>query len=135
MGQIAANEPDAESDPWPRLSRFELVRRLGEGSVGIVYEAVDRERGACVALKTLKRADGHDLLHLKDEFRALQDIQHPNLVALGEMVCDGDTWLFTMELVYGVGFVEHITREPTRRPPGETSVTAPFALRVDGGRA
>ena len=34
--------------------RFELRRVLGEGSMGIVYEAFDHERGMLVALKTVR---------------------------------------------------------------------------------
>jgi serine/threonine protein kinase len=36
--------------------RFERIRRLGEGTTGVVYEALDRERGTRVALKTLRYA-------------------------------------------------------------------------------
>ncbi len=86
--------------------RFELLRPLGEGGMGVVYEAFDRERNAKVALKTLKatvsrKASAQALLRFKREFRALQDLHHRNLVTLGELIAHDEQWFFTMELVDG----------------------------------
>ncbi|MCU1276748.1 MAG: hypothetical protein JWM53_294, partial [bacterium] len=85
--------------------RFLLVRRLGEGGMGIVYEAIDRARELRVALKTLRDPSPEMLLRLKNEFRALHELHHPNLVSLGELVSEGGRWFFTMELVDGVDVV------------------------------
>jgi len=87
--------------------RFELVRRLGAGGTGVVYEALDRERDLRVALKQLTRLDAQSLYRFKSEFRALQDLDHPNLVRLGELVEDGRTWFMTMELVEGEEIVAY----------------------------
>jgi tetratricopeptide (TPR) repeat protein len=76
--------------------------------MGEVFEAYDRARNEIVALKTLSRADGATLARFKREFRALQSIAHPNLVSLRELVRDGDRWFFTMELVEGRHFIEHV---------------------------
>ncbi len=38
----------------PRSKRFETIARLGAGGMGVVYEAIDHERGARVALKTIR---------------------------------------------------------------------------------
>jgi serine/threonine protein kinase/tetratricopeptide (TPR) repeat protein len=81
--------------------RFRAARRLGAGGMGVVYEALDLERGLRVALKTLRSLDAEAVLRFKNEFRALQDIQHPNLVTLGELVEEDGVWFFTMELVHG----------------------------------
>jgi serine/threonine protein kinase/tetratricopeptide (TPR) repeat protein len=81
--------------------RFRAARRLGAGGMGVVYEALDLERGLRVALKTLRSLDAEAVLRFKNEFRALQDIQHPNLVTLGELVEEDGVWFFTMELVRG----------------------------------
>src|SRR3954462_4518877 len=82
-------------------ARFEVVRRLGEGGFGAVFEVLDVERGARVALKLLRRFAAEDLYRFKREFRALADVAHPNLVALYELSVEGDRSFFTMELVDG----------------------------------
>src|SRR6185312_9685936 len=102
-GEIAPPSQPAPSD-LPHLARYDVVRRLGEGGMGIVFEAIERERGTRVALKMLRRLDADTLLRLKEEFRALQDLEHPNLIRLGELTCDEGTWFFTMELVDGEHF-------------------------------
>src|SRR4051812_36932069 len=89
-------------------TRFEILRRLGEGGMGVVYEALDRERLQRVALKTLHALDAEGLLQLKNEFSVLLDLHHPNLVRLGELVSHGEQWFFTMELVDGVDFLTHV---------------------------
>jgi len=88
--------------------RFEVVRRLGVGGMGEVYEVIDRERETRVALKKLKLHSADALLRFKNEFRSLEDIEHPNLVMLGELIEADGEWFFTMELVDGVDFVDYV---------------------------
>jgi hypothetical protein len=84
--------------------RLEILHRLGEGGMGIVYEAFDSERRSKVALKTLSRLDAASIYRLKNEFRALAEVSHPNLVRLHELFSDDAHWFFTMDLVRGVRF-------------------------------
>ena len=90
--------------------RFDLRGELGAGGMGIVYRAFDRELGAEVAVKTLRKVDVRDLLRLKQEFRSVADLAHPNLAKLYELVVDGDQALFTMEVVDGEPFVDFVRR-------------------------
>src|SRR5262245_21362572 len=76
--------------------RFELTRALGAGAFGEVFEAFDRERNA---LKMLRQVKASALTQLKNEFRALADLNHPNLIAVHELACADDQWFFTMELI------------------------------------
>jgi len=88
--------------------RYEVRRRLGSGSFGVVYEAHDRVRNSSVALKWLHFADGETIFRFKNEFRSLAEISHPNLVTLFDLESDGDRWFFTMELVRGVPVPDYL---------------------------
>ncbi len=81
--------------------RFRVLRQLGQGGMGTVWEVEDRARGERVAIKTLLHFDPHALLRFKNEFRSAREVHHPNLVRLGELFESRGTWFFTMELVAG----------------------------------
>ena len=87
-----------------------MVRRIGEGGMGVVFEAFDRERRARVAVKTLRTLSAEGILRFKNEFRALQALQPPNLVRLGELHEIEGRWFFTMELVSGKDFLAWVRR-------------------------
>jgi hypothetical protein len=84
------------------------LRRLGTGGFGAVYVAFDQTRGAEVALKKLERVNPSSLYRFKQEFRAMADLRHGNLVQLHELFSVEDTWCFTMELVPGMSFDRYV---------------------------
>src|SRR5215472_12049087 len=98
----------APAEGPPASDRFSIVGRLGSGGMGVVYRALDQTRGLHVALKTLTRADPVRLYRLKQEFRALADLVHPNLAALYELLVENDRGFFTMELIEGVNFLQYV---------------------------
>lgn len=101
-------------DDFAGTARFAIVKRLGHGGAGIVYEAQDRELGVRVALKRLRRLSPDAILRFKSEFRSVEDVEHPNLVALGELFEEGGQWFFTMEYVEGIDLLSWV-----RRPKGD----------------
>lgn len=89
--------------------RFDLRAQLGRGASGIVYEAFDTATNNSVALKLMRSVSASALYHFKNEFRALANIHHPNLVSLYELHNDGEHWFFTMELLAEASnFREHV---------------------------
>jgi serine/threonine protein kinase len=110
---------------WTGTSRYSVLRRLGEGGMGVVYEALDREGRRHLALKTLLRIDPDSLYLFKQEFRTLADVHHRNLVHLYELVQPEDGPLFfTMELVQGTDFIEYVHHAPRVRGSESSSSTA-----------
>ena len=100
----AVQPESATATGFAGTRRFTIERELGSGGMGVVYEATDHERNARVALKALTQRDALNIYRLKNEFRQLADLSHPNLVALHELCCENGSWFFTMELVEGVTF-------------------------------
>lgn len=89
--------------------RYVIERELGHGGMGAVYQVLDLERNTRVALKALNTVDAINIYRLKNEFRQLADLSHPNLVSLHELCCENDLWFFTMELVVGETFDAYVT--------------------------
>jgi len=95
--------------------------------MGVVYEAADRKRGVRIALKTLKTTDAGSILRLKREFRALQELSHPNLVRYHELFESDQRWYIAMELVDGVPLLDYVRRDPDPGVPfNETRLRGAF---------
>src|SRR3569623_2687298 len=105
-------------------ARFELKQVLGEGSMGVVYEAYDRERAMSVALKTVHALDVDALYRPTTEFRARADLEHRNLARLGELHHEDGHYFFTKELVEGWPFLDWVRAAAI----GVNSAKAPRAI-------
>ncbi|HVS64324.1 MAG TPA: AAA family ATPase [Thermoanaerobaculia bacterium] len=116
-------------------SRYRVVRRLGSGGMGEVYEVWDREWEASVALKRLTRTEPKQLARFKREFRSLAHVSHPNLVTLYELVVGDEHSMITMELVEGIDFLSWVRGRGSVSydPSGDTLRLSPADTTVVGG--
>ena len=113
------DEPEPEPVPFAGTSRFEIVRSLGTGGFGDVYEAIDRTSQLTVALKVLRGVDPTVLKSFKEGFRAVDRSSHPNLCQIYEMFLDPESgaWLLTMELIAGQGLLDYLVENPQHVRP------------------
>lgn len=95
-----------EELPPPRIGRFEVLREVGHGGMGVVYAAFDPQLERNVALKVLRRrGHGHDdrgQARLLREARAAARLSHPNVVTVYEVGEDAGAIHIAMELLDAV---------------------------------
>jgi serine/threonine protein kinase len=114
--------------PGQSIDRFEIVRLLGEGGMGAVYEARDPDLARAVALKLIHEPDANRSMRFLREAQALAQLQHPNVVAVYEVGTDGERVFIAMELVDG----ESLEKRSGARPWREV---VPLFVQVGRGLA
>ena len=110
--------PDGTSEMW---GRYHLIEKVGEGSFGSVYRAVDPELQREIAIKILHRhvADSRLKERLLGEGRALAKVRHANVVSVLGVESHEDRVGLCMEFVPGQT-LEHVLRTRGTLNPRET---------------
>ena len=124
MEQIA---PSSESEALAGLERFlqrrpgehpeqigdyRILREIGRGGMGVVYEAEQISLGRRVALKVLPRQVSSDRMvqeRFRREARAAARLHHTNIVPVYEVGQDGDVRFYAMQFIQGQGLDAVIT--------------------------
>ena len=84
--------------------RYELIEKIGEGGMAVVYKAKDRLLNRYVAIKILRpefTQDEQFLESFKRESQAAAGLQHPNIVSIYDVGRTGNINFIVMELVDG----------------------------------
>lgn len=102
---------DAELSSGTRIGRYEIRSKLGEGGMGEVYLAEDKELGRQVALKLLPENltnNKERLGRFKQEARAASTLNHPNILTIHEISKDGSLHFIATEFIDGVTLREQM---------------------------
>ena len=97
-------QPEEQITPEAPLGDFRIIRELGRGGMGVVYEAQQISLGRTVALKVLPFAaamDEHHLQRFKNEALAAAHLDHPNIVDVYGVGCERGVHFYAMRHIDG----------------------------------
>jgi serine/threonine protein kinase len=93
------------------LGDFRILREIGRGGMGIVYEAEQLSLGRRIALKVLPFAAALDPKHLQRfqrEARAAAHLHHTNIVSVYSVGCERGVYYYAMQFIEGQSLAEVI---------------------------
>jgi serine/threonine protein kinase/WD40 repeat protein len=130
----------AEGQAPQRLGDYRVLREVGRGGMGVVYEAVQESLGRHVALKVLPAhaaADPLQLERFRREARAAAKLHHTNIVPVYEVGECGGTCFYAMQFIRGHGLDQVLRqlrwlREGRAAEPG-SELTAELAAGLQSG--
>jgi serine/threonine protein kinase len=100
--EVSSQEVADQDDSVATLGEFELIARIGRGSMGEVYRAWQPSTNRQVAVKMLLRPGDDELARrFSREIHALGRVDHYNVVRVFSSEVVGDRWFYAMELVEG----------------------------------
>lgn len=107
--------PDARPSFLPRgttlQGRYRIVKRLGTGGMGAVYEAVDRRLNLTVAVKETFSADHRLRRQFAREARMLAKLNHPALPRVTDYFSESNRAFLVMQFIPGPDLAEIVTRK------------------------
>lgn len=101
--------------PPKRIGRYEVVRELARGGMGVVYLARHAELGREVALKVMRGSAGDKgmVQRFIVEAQTVAQLDHPNIVRVHEVGKEGEDPFLVMDLIEGESLEEKIKRQGT----------------------
>lgn len=119
-GAGAASMPEPDADAGPRefapgrmLGQYTIVEKIGEGGMGLVYNATDTKLDRAVALKVMfcdEHEDQRRAERFDREARGMARLSHPNLVHVYNVGSETGCHYFAMELLRGETLLQAIRR-------------------------
>ena len=105
--------PNAPLDPETLLqNRYRIVRQLGRGGMGAVYEAFDQRLEITVALKETLSSEESMRKQFEREARMLAGMQHEALPRVSDHFVEGNRAFLVMQFIGGVDLAKIIAQQP-----------------------
>jgi len=94
------------------VGHYRIVRKIGEGGMGVVFEASDDRLGRLVAIKALRHEGQQARERLWREARSLAKVSHPHVCQLFDVDEDGETLFLVLELLEGQSLAARLASGP-----------------------
>lgn len=91
--------------------RYRIVKQLGRGGMGAVYEAVDERLGTTVALKEVLSAERSMRKQFEQEARLLASMHHPALPRVSDHFVEGNRAFLVMQFISGIDLASIISQQ------------------------
>ncbi len=92
--------------------RYRIVRQLGRGGMGAVYEAIDERLAKTVALKETLSSEPSMRKQFEREARLLASMQHPALPQVSDHFVEGSRAFLVMQFIGGIDLAKIISQQP-----------------------
>ncbi len=103
----------------PATPRYKIIKKIGQGGMGVVYQAEDTILKRLVAYKVLPAAIRENEMMLQSflqEARIAAALNHPNVVTIFDTGKNADEIFITMEYVNGITLKEYLEKNETAAP-------------------
>ncbi|XXY45169.1 protein kinase [Sorangium sp. So ce269] len=107
------------------IKHYEIIRKLGQGGMGVVYLARDTRLGRLVAIKLLLSYTGHSIERFLDEARATARCRHENIVVIHEVDEIHGCPYLVLEYIKGRTLREWMTQRERPGALGSTAASTP----------
>jgi serine/threonine protein kinase len=132
-GSLAGPESETpESRPPEQVGDYRILREIGRGGMGVVYEAEQESLGRRVALKVLPQPiarDGAALSRFRREARSAARLHHTNIVPVFEVGQEGGICYYAMQFIHGQGLDAVIEDLRRYREQGTSRVSPGSAIK------
>ncbi len=152
--EVPADGFASANPPLRQVGDYRIIREVGRGGMGVVYEAEQQSLGRRVALKIMPgrmSRDGSTLERFKREARTAAQLHHTNIVPVFDVGQDGETCYYAMQFIQGQGLDQVIVElcrlrskavRETDRPeqtageetPADAAAAGPVATSLLTGR-
>eukprot|EP00092_Neocalanus_flemingeri_P000854 GFUD01000911.1.p1 GENE.GFUD01000911.1~~GFUD01000911.1.p1 ORF type:complete len:2354 (+),score=554.15 GFUD01000911.1:527-7588(+) len=93
-------------------NRFEICKKLGQGTYGKVQLGINKETGQRVAIKTIKKSKIEteaDLIRIRREIQIMSSVQHPNIIHIYEVFENKEKMVLVMEIAAGGELYDYLS--------------------------
>ncbi|XP_014210344.1 uncharacterized protein LOC106640733 [Copidosoma floridanum] len=92
--------------------RFDIIKKLGQGTYGKVQLGINKETGQEVAIKTIKKCKIEteaDLIRIRREIQIMSSVEHPNIIHIYEVFENKEKMVLVMEYAAGGELYDYLS--------------------------